>query len=344
MMSEQYNPKVSILVAIYNIEKFIGKCIQSILEQDYNNIEVILIDDCSTDNSGKICDAFASKDSRVLVTHHVTNTRLSGVRNTGLSKATGEYIIFVDGDDWLAPDFVSYMLKVITTTKADMAINLVNFTTRNYQQVPEHKIEIWSPEKATAELLFSHISIGAWNKIYRRAFIEKYRLRFRMDLFTAEGYRFINEAAQRANYIGVGCRKIYYYRLNNTESATTKYDIRQSMGALYALKCIEEDLIIRTPYVMGALYVHVWLNHFWNLRQILGTDTISENEELFKQSIRYIKQNVFYVAKTEPSFKKKIKYLLAGVFPVFAAKFQNMQLARQLRADVARQENIDEQI
>ena len=165
-----------------------------------------------------------------------------------------------------------------------------------------------------------------------------------MDLFTAEGYRFINEAAQRANYIGVGCRKIYYYRLNNTESATTKYDIRQSMGALYALKCIEEDLIIRTPYVMGALYVHVWLNHFWNLRQILGTDTISENEELFKQSIRYIKQNVFYVAKTEPSFKKKIKYLLAGVFPVFAAKFQNMQLARQLRADVARQENIDEQI
>ena len=342
-MFKQTTPKVSILVAIYNIEKYVDKCIQSIIDQDYENLEIILVDDCSTDTSGKICDDFAKRDSRVLVVHHTTNTRLSGVRNTGLSKAAGEYIVFVDGDDWLAPDFVSYMLKVIITTKADMAINLVNFTTRDLRQVTARNIEIWSSEKATAELLFPHITIGCWNKIYRRDFIEKHHFRFRTELFTAEGYRFINEAAQRANHIGVGCRKVYYYRLNNVSSATTKYDVRQSVGALYALEGIEKDLIIRTPYVMNALYQHIWLNHFWNLRQILATNTKEENDELFQKSLGYVKENAFSVARAEVLFSKKIKYCLTGIFPVIAARLKNILFDLKLRVDVRRHNDIDEE-
>lgn len=333
-MYTQSTPKVSILVAIYNIEKFIGRCIQSIIDQDYENLEIILVDDCSSDASGKICDDFAAKDSRVLVVHHETNTRLPGVRNSGLEKATGEYIVFVDGDDWLASDFVSYMLKVIISTKADMAINLVNFTTRDYKQVTERKIEVWSSEKATAELLFPHITVGCWNKIYRRDFIEKHQLRFKTTLFTAEGYRFINDAAQRANHIGIGCRKVYYYRLNNVDSATTMPDVRQSVGALYALEGIEKDLIIRTPYVMGALYQHIWLNHFWNVRQILLTHSRTENIELFRKSRCYIKENAFSVARSEPLISKKMKYCLTGIFPVTAAKVKNMIFILKLKADV----------
>lgn len=327
-------PKVSILVAVYNIDKYIKKCVRSILEQDYKNIEIILIDDCSTDNSGKICDDFAKMDSRVLVAHHATNTRQSGVRNTGLSMATGEYIVFVDGDDWLANDFVSYMVEVITNTNADMAINLVNFTTRDYKQVKNTEIQIWTAEKATAEMLFPHISIGVWNKIFKREFIEKYKLRFKIDLFTAEGYRFINDAAQRANYVAVGCRKIYYYRLNNANSATTKYDVRQSKGALYALQGIKRDLIIRTPYVLSALQVHFWLNHFWNIRQIIGTNSLNENYQEFQNSVQYVKENAIKVAKIEPAINKKIKYLLAGMFPVIVAKIKNKIFDLSLKIDM----------
>ncbi|QAA21581.1 glycosyltransferase family 2 protein [Sporolactobacillus terrae] len=316
-------PKVSILVAIYNIEKFVGKCIQSIIDQDYKNLEIILVNDCSTDFSGKICDEFAEKDRRVLVTHHVTNTRQSGVRNTGLAQATGEYIVFVDGDDWLAPDFVSYMLGVIRETKADMVINPVNFTTRDHKQVPKNKIEIWSPEKATAEMLFPHISIGCWNKIYRRDFIEKHNLRFKTDLFTAEGYRFINEAAQRANHIGVAHRKVYYYRLNNTDSATTKPDVRQGTGALYALEGIERDMIIKTPYVMNALYQHIWKNYFWTMRQIIMTNSQSGNKELMQKCIRYVRKNSVPVASAEKSVVKKIRFYITGIFPTLAAHFVN---------------------
>lgn len=326
--------KVSIIVAIYNVEKFIKKCINSIINQDYHNLEIILIDDCSTDNSGKICDTFARIDNRIIVVHNVVNMKQSTVRNLGISKATGEYIVFVDGDDWLAKDFVSYMLKIITETNADMGINLVNFTTRDYKQVENSKIKIWSPEKATAELLFPHITVGCWNKIYKREFINKFNLRFNSEFYVGEGDKFINEAAQRANYVGVGCRKVYYYRLNNEESATTKYDVKQSQGSLNVMKSIEKDLIIRTAYVLGALKVHIWLNHFWNIRQILATNTVEENNREFNESVRYIKTNMFIVAKIEPSISKKIKYILTGFFPILSAKYRNFLFNFNLKSDV----------
>lgn len=116
----------------------------------------------------------------------------------------------------------------------------------------------------------------------------------------------------------MGCRKVYYYRLNNVGSATTKYDVRQSVGALYALEGIEKDLIIRTPYVMNALNQHIWINHFWNLRQILATNTKEENYELFQKSLCYT------------------KYCLTGIFPVTAAKLKNLLFDLRLKVDVKR--------
>lgn len=341
MLTLQKNLKVSIIVAIYNVEKYIGKCIESIINQDYRNIEVILVDDCSKDASGKICDEYARKDNRILVIHNKSNMRQSGVRNTGLDHATGDYVVFVDGDDWLASDYVTYMLKVITETQSDMAINLVNFTTRDTKQVKIQKTQVWSAEKTTAELLFPHITIGVWNKIYSRAFIEKYHLRFHSELFTAEGYRFINDAAQRSNHVGVGCRKVYYYRLNNTGSSTTKYDIRQSEGALFALEGIENDLIIRTPYVMNALHQHIWLNHFWNLRQILALGLKAEKRDSYLNSRNYTKKHAFSVAKGEPAINKKAKYCFTGMFPIFAAKSKNTLFNLKLKIDVIRYRRIE---
>lgn len=326
--------KVSILVAVYTIEKFIGKCIQSLIDQDYKNIEIILVDDCSKDKSGKICDDYAKKDSRIKVIHHEKNKRLPGVRNTGLDNATGDYIVFVDGDDWLAPDFVSYMLGILKETNSDMAINLVNFTTRDLEQVEETKAEVWNAEKATAELLFSHLTIGAWNKIYKRKLIEENKIRFHDDLFTAEGYRFVSDIVQRVNLVGVGCRKVYYYRLNNTESATTKYDVRQSMGAIKAATEIKNDLIIKTPYVLGAINTHIWLNHFWNIRQICALKLEKENETEFKESIKYVKKNAWKSAKSEPSLQKKFKYILVGICPVIIAKAKNKYFNYKLKKDV----------
>ena len=330
--------KVSIIVAIYNVKQYLPKCVDSILNQDYKNLEIILVDDCSTDGSGEICDKYKNNDTRVKVIHHKQNTKQATVRNDGLDATTGDYIVFVDGDDWLAYDFVSYMLKVIRETKTDMAINLLNFTSRDLEPKDWNKIEKWSSEKATAELLYPHLPVGCWNKIYRRDFIIKNNIRFRTDLFTAEGDRFINDAAQRANAVGVGTRKVYYYRLNNPNSATTKYDIRQSEGAIYAFKGIEADLIIRTPYVLEAFYQHSWLNHLWNLRQIIALGIKKEKKHEYYESLHYIKKQGIQVSKNEKNKVKKIKYLIIGCFPVLSAKYLNWKLNKLLIKDIKNSE------
>lgn len=326
--------KVSIIVAIYNIEKFVGKCIESIINQDYKNLEIILVDDNSSDRSGKICDEYAKLDERIKVIHHEKNYRQSVVRNNGIENSTGDYISFVDGDDWLATDFVSYMMKVIESTNTEMAINLVNFTTRDLEQVKNEKITTWSAEKALAEFLYPHLTIGAWNKIYKREIFEKNKLRFVLGLYTAEGDRFVSDVIQQVKNVGVGNRKVYYYRLNNTQSATTKYDVNQSLSAIKIVDKMKEDLIIKTPMVVNAIDQHRWLNHFWNIRQIIATNKTKKLKREYKESIHYVKKNYKSVVRDEKRLNKKVKYFLSGNFPIVMAKIKNMQFGLKLKIDL----------
>lgn len=101
---------VSIIVPVYNVEKFIFKTVNSILNQDYKNIEIILVDDGSPDNSARIIDELAKKDNRIVCVHK-ENGGVSSARNAGLKIATGEYVTFIDGDDWVEPNYVSYLIK-----------------------------------------------------------------------------------------------------------------------------------------------------------------------------------------------------------------------------------------
>lgn len=103
--------KVTVIVPVYNVSSFLSKCIESICGQEYPFLEIILVDDGSTDESGKICDSYAEKDTRIKVIHK-QNQGVSLARNTGLDVATGQWICFVDGDDYIMPEYVSYMLAL----------------------------------------------------------------------------------------------------------------------------------------------------------------------------------------------------------------------------------------
>ena len=113
--------KISVIVSIYNIEKYIQRAVESICAQTYSNLEIILVDDGSTDSSGRICDEYAKKDNRIRVIHK-KNGGLSSARNEGIKAATGEYIAFVDGDDWVDKSMYEDMLKAMYTYDADIAI------------------------------------------------------------------------------------------------------------------------------------------------------------------------------------------------------------------------------
>ena len=111
---------VSVIVAVYNIEEYLPRCIDSILAQTYRNLEIILVDDGSTDSSGGICDDYAQKDRRIKVIHK-KNGGLSDARNAGLDKVSGDYIGFVDGDDWIDEDMYRAMYEACEKEKAQIA-------------------------------------------------------------------------------------------------------------------------------------------------------------------------------------------------------------------------------
>ena len=107
------NSLITIIIPVYNIEKYLRKCIESVIEQTYKNIEIILVDDGSMDNSGEICDQYKEKDSRILVIHK-RNGGLSDARNSAIDIAKGKYLFFLDGDDYIEKDSIEYLYNIIT--------------------------------------------------------------------------------------------------------------------------------------------------------------------------------------------------------------------------------------
>ena len=115
------NPLISLVIPVYNVEKYLDKCMESVLAQTYDNFEVILVDDGSTDNSGKMCDEYAKRDSRVIV-YHQQNSGVSVARNVGIENAKGEFISFIDSDDWIDKNYLQKLVSAQIKYNADLTI------------------------------------------------------------------------------------------------------------------------------------------------------------------------------------------------------------------------------
>lgn len=171
---------ISVIVAVYNIEKYIAKCITSIQNQTFTNLQIILVDDGSTDTSGKICDDFAQDDKRIHVIHR-QNGGLSAARNTGMDVAKGDFIAFVDGDDWIDSTMYEVMVNQATIQQADLVacryrciyrhneIDGSSGTITVFQKLNEMLIQYLKEEEA---YLIQH---AAWNKLYRRDLLSQER-------------------------------------------------------------------------------------------------------------------------------------------------------------------------
>lgn len=175
--NETNSALISVIVPVYNVRLYLEKCVLSIINQTYKNLEILLINDGSTDDSGELAENIAQKDGRITV-FHKQNGGVSSARNLGIEKAKGEYLIFVDADDYLAEDFVENMLEMAIKTNAEFCLSKNCFTKKNEMQVEEQTLDIITPEEATALLLAPVVVVGCWNKIFKRTFIEKNNLRF----------------------------------------------------------------------------------------------------------------------------------------------------------------------
>ena len=156
-------PLISVIVPVYNVEPYLRKCLDSILNQTYRNLEIIIVDDGSTDDSGKICDEY--HDSRIQV-FHTENRGLSAARNLGLDHAAGQYIGFVDSDDWIEPDMYEVLLNKALETGADVVECGVYITSQNKTEEKKRRNSILSGADAVGELLQDKLADNAWNKLY----------------------------------------------------------------------------------------------------------------------------------------------------------------------------------
>lgn len=167
--------KVSLIVPVYNVEKYLEKCVQSIVRQSHDNIEIILIDDGSTDSSGVMCDYFANLDQRVKVLHK-KNGGLSSARNMGIKYSTGSYIAFVDSDDYISPNFVECSLELCKKHNAQISILKMLSVQEDYNSYDINKVEssiLMSSEDAIKEsLLQKKFSCSASGKLFKRNIVE----------------------------------------------------------------------------------------------------------------------------------------------------------------------------
>ena len=175
------NEKISVIVPVYNVKLYLHKCVDSILNQTYQNIEVLLIDDGSTDGSSDICDSYTEKDSRIKVVHK-KNGGLSSARNTGLDMATGEYILFVDSDDYIDIEMIRRLYDALVKTGADMSvcnIRMVGVDGLTTFPYPENVVR---DEEMDEALYWRKVYepnaicyVVAWNKLYQKHIWEKNR-------------------------------------------------------------------------------------------------------------------------------------------------------------------------
>ena len=239
--------RVSFLVPVYNVALYVEQCLKSILEQTISDIEVLVVDDGSTDGSGSICDAVACRDTRISVVH-TSNQGVSHARNAGLEMAVGEYVCFVDSDDWLSPDFAARMIELMENAGVPIAACGATRVAENgqvsWRQPPRHLV--LETEDALCGILRRDLYCGwPWNKMFRRSFLNQYRVRFDEVQKWSQDIVFCFAAIRHAERIVYDSTEdLYYYRENPT-SVNLLMHRAGAFDMRYLVRLRADDIILQ---------------------------------------------------------------------------------------------------
>lgn len=204
---------VSVIIPVYNVEKYLSECLKSIVRQTYDNLEIILVDDGSTDCSGKICNIWKSKDSRIKVIHKY-NGGLSSARNAGLDIANGKYTVFIDSDDIIAKDTIESLRNALESNKdIDLSVcGIETFVDGDFSyRKPFMRITdgIYTNTEYISMILSKKVDNAAWNKMYRTEMISS--LRFEEGIIN-EDFPFLSKLLSSCSIISYISKPLYFYR------------------------------------------------------------------------------------------------------------------------------------
>ncbi|PGS52658.1 glycosyltransferase family 2 protein [Bacillus sp. AFS041924] len=235
-------PVVSLIIPIFNAEKFLNETIKSVLNQTYENIEVILVNDGSTDKSASICEAFSKIDSRIQV-HHIQNSGPGNARNLGLSLAKGDYIQFVDSDDLIEANMVEQLLNCMISENAEVVIcglkrrNPVKHETINFHPT---KLSIENEiQNDFVQLLKLGLAYSPVNKLYRKSVISRHNIKFNHDISVGEDALFNIEYISKCKRVFIYEKPLYIYYQRSGSLTTTFYKEKECTQILLYQKLKE---------------------------------------------------------------------------------------------------------
>lgn len=230
---------ISIITPVYNTEKYLSRCLDSILAQTYQDWELLLIDDGSTDGSGKICDEYATRDTRIRV-FHKANGGVASVRQLGIEEARGEFSIHVDSDDWVEPQMLEEMLAELEQTDADIIV--ADFYKEYTGSVVLHqqRSKECTPISLLEDIVYGRQMGALWNKLIRHTLYNKYNLSFAKGVNLGEDALMLVQLLQHPVKVKYLERAYYHYMDNGTSTLCRGFNRRKYQNvAAYVKKMLE---------------------------------------------------------------------------------------------------------
>lgn len=317
---------ISIIVPVYQVEQYIHKCIDSILRQTYSYFEIILVNDGSTDRCPEICDEYANRDLRIK-TIHQTNAGVSFARNVGLNNATGEYILFIDPDDWIEEDTLEFLIDKIKNLNYDIVL-FDSFWVYPTGEITKHIKQNNNIEKINSETALKYmlkdrkVLYGICGKIFKRSLFLKENISFNTKIAIAEDVLINYYLFSKAKSILYCSDAKYYHFQRQTSVMNSEFNAKSYISGLLAWKTIIEELIATYPQMVGygksgyVEYIVIMIN------KILQNNKVS-NKKIFLKLQKKIRKNISsFLLLPSLSIKNKI-YLIVYLLPYRQCLFMN---------------------
>lgn len=312
--------KISVIIPIYNVEKYLERCLNSVIEQTYKNLEIILVDDGSPDGCAQICDIYKKKDERILVIHQ-KNKGLSGARNAGLDIATGKFVCFIDSDDYIDKNMIEILYKNLKHTNSDISIcgfeQIDEDEKINKKEKQNNNIKILNKREGLKELIYHKygLDIVTWNKLYKISLFDK--IKFPQGKIY-EDFATIPFLIDQSSNICVTDEKLYYYVQrkgsinNNLKFNSHIFDLIENTSKMENF--IEEKYGEIYKYVIpGILFFNIIA-----INQLIEFNKDNENSDYITLIVEKIKKYKKSIIFSDGLFlMQKVKLLLLCHFNLY---------------------------
>ena len=303
---------ITVVVPVYKVEKYLKKCIDSIIKQTYKNLDIILVDDGSPDKCGKICDNYSKKDSRITVIHK-ENGGLSDARNVGIKKAKGDYITFIDSDDYIDNNYVETLYKYIKIDNADLCIGSHRVIYPNGTIIDKSTNKFFSSnsELILEKILYDDgVDLSAWGKLYKTRLFRDIEFPVgRLFEDAATTYKLVD----KANKIYVCSIPLYNYIIRD-DSITNKSFSTKKIDLIISTNEMTDFIRNKYKKLDKACDRRLLYSYFSTLTQLIKCDT--SNKKIEKELIKYINSNKLKVLFDYKAPKRDKMAILALSFGV----------------------------